>query len=294
MILRNKRQFVTDMLLVFLGNLVLAAGVAFFIVPNNILSGGVAGVAVAIQPFISFVSEADIISILTIAFFFLGAIFLGKDFAFKTLLSSILYPFFVEILGRYVETISITSDPLLASLYGGVLTGIGVGLVFRTGASTGGMDIPSLILHKYTHVPLATTVIIVDALTVLFGMAIYGIEPALIGLISVWTGGYALNKTMLLGSSDAKSVMIISDKYDEILAEIYKAIDRGATLLHGEGGFTRGNKKILMIVILQSQFPIVNRIVHSIDPGAFVIIHDVHEVLGEGFTYDQKEDLLKN
>lgn len=279
------KESMKDILFVVLGNIILAAGVSFFIVPNNILSGGVAGIAVAIAPVIH-VSTTMIINGLTFILFICGILVLGKNFAIKTLLSTILYPTFVSVFSVMSETVHITSDPMIASIYGGILVGAGVGLVFKTGASTGGMDIPPLIVHKYTHIPLATLVLITDGLTVMLGLSIYGIEPALIGLMSVWTSSYMVNKMLMLGLSEAKSLMIISEKYEEILSQISSQVDRGATVINAEGGYKRDNRPVLMVVILKKQFPVVNRIITSIDPGAFVIVNDVNEVQGEGFTYD--------
>lgn len=279
------KESMKDILFVVLGNIILAAGVSFFIVPNNILSGGVAGIAVAIAPVIN-VSTTMIINGLTFILFICGILVLGKNFAIKTLLSTILYPTFVSVFSVMSETVHITSDPMIASIYGGILVGAGVGLVFKTGASTGGMDIPPLIVHKYTHIPLATLVLITDGLTVMLGLSIYGIEPALIGLMSVWTSSYMVNKMLMLGLSEAKSLMIISEKYEEILSQISSQVDRGATVINAEGGYKRDNRPVLMVVILKKQFPVVNRIITSIDPGAFVIVNDVNEVQGEGFTYD--------
>lgn len=285
------KESMRDILYVVLGNIILAAGVSFFIVPNNILSGGVAGIAVAIAPVIN-ISTTMIINGLTFILFIGGILVLGKNFAIKTLLSTILYPTFVSVFSVMSETIHITSDPMIASIYGGILVGAGVGLVFKTGASTGGMDIPPLIAHKYTHIPLATLVLITDGLTVMLGLSIYGIEPALIGLISVWTSSYMVNKMLMLGLAEAKSLMIISEKYEEILSQIATQVDRGATIINAEGGYKRDKRPVLMVVILKKQFPLVNRIIRSIDPGAFVIVNDVNEVQGEGFTYDSpiKED----
>lgn len=279
------KESIKDVVLVALGNIILAAGVSFFIVPNNILTGGVAGIAVAIAPVMN-VSTTLIINGLTFVLFISGILILGKHFAIKTLLSTILYPTFVSVFSVMSETIHITSDPMLASIYGGILIGAGVGLVFKTGASTGGMDIPPLVVHKYTHIPLGTLVLITDGLTVLLGLSIYGIEPALIGLISVWTSSYMVNKMLMLGLSEAKSLMIISERYEEILSQIASQVDRGATIINAEGGYKRDKRPVLMVVILKKQFPVVNRIITSIDPGAFVIVNDVNEVQGEGFTYD--------
>lgn len=283
-----KKEIFKDLLFVIIGNFILAVGVALFLVPNHILTGGVAGIAIAIQPLVSF-SPNVMIAAMTFVLFLSGACFLGKGFMVKTALSSILYPLFVSLLGNVADMVYITENPLLASIYGGVFVGLGLGLVFRTGASTGGMDIPPLVLHKYTHIPVHTLILIVDGLTVLLGMLIHGIEAALIGIISVWVSSYMINKAMMFGLREAQSIMIISEKYEEILAEIAKHLDRGATLIEASGVYTRKSRPVIMVVIFRKQFPILNRIVQHIDPNAFVIVHDVNEVQGEGFTFRELE-----
>ncbi len=130
-------------------------------------------------------------------------------------------------------------DKYLATIYGGALMGIGIGCVFRTGASTGGMDIPPLILNKYTHLPLPSPVMLIDALTVLLGAMVYGLQPALMGILSVWVSSFMINKTLMIGGQEAKNVMIISNKHKEIMEYIHKELNRGTTLLQAVGGYSQ-------------------------------------------------------
>ncbi len=279
-----KRVIIKDILLVALGNVFLALGVGLFIIPNNILSGGVAGIAVALSGVIA-IDATLIINVLTVILFFIGFLMLGKGFAIKTLLSTIMYPVFLSIVTHFSDMYVITNQEILASVYGGLLIGAGVGLVFSTGATTGGMDIPPLVFHKYTHIPLARLVLITDALTVLFGVSVYGIEAALIGLLSVFSGAYMVNRMMMFGIGEAKSLMIISDKFDEIYKEVSQKLDRGGTIIKTQGAHTRSDNQILMVIISKKQFPYAHKIIQSIDPNAFLIVNDVNEVHGEGFTY---------
>lgn len=283
----NKREIILEYVLVILGNLVLALGVGLFILPNHILSGGVAGIAVALEPLIH-IEPNMIINVLTLCLFGVGTLVLGKKFALKTALSSILYPLFLTIISQFADAVYITDNPLLASLYGGIMVGLGVGLVFRTGASTGGMDIPPLIINKYTGLPLPTLVLIIDGLTVVLGALVYGIEASLIGIISVWVSSYMINKAITFGGHDAKNVMIISDKHEEIMNTIQQTMNRGATILNAVGGYTGVKRPVLMIVIVKKQFAELNRIVSHIDPSAFMIVTDAREVQGEGFTYEEE------
>jgi uncharacterized membrane-anchored protein YitT (DUF2179 family) len=279
------KRHVIDLLLVIFGNLILAFAVRFFILPYNILSGGVAGIAVAVSKLTGI--QADlIVNGLIIAMFILGSLFLGKKFMTHTAISSFLYPFFLLVLNRFTFTMDI--DPMLASLYGGLIGGVGVGMVFRTGASTGGMDVPPMIINKYVHIELYKLILVVDALTVLFGMIAYGVEAVLIGLISVWATSFAVNKILLFGSLESLSIMIISEKTEEVNNFIQKEVDRGSTLLSGYGGFTKAPKNIIMTVVSKVEYPEMINEINKIDPHAFVVVTDAMEVKGNGFSFDYK------
>lgn len=283
-----KKSYVKEFLLVIVGNLLVALGVGVFIIPNNILSGGLAGVAIALYP-IFHIEPQLMITILTVGFFIFGGLVLGKNFAIKTLVSAITYPIFINLMAEVMEGVLITENAILASIYGGVIVGVGIGLVFRTGASTGGMDIPPLVIHKYTNIPLATLVMITDALTVLLGVATHSIEAALIGILSVWASGYVIDKTLTFGGESTKSIMIISDFHEVLLEKIHTELDRGATLINAVGGFSGDHRMIILVVIMNTQYPLLNKIVMNTDPNAFMIATDAMEVKGNGFTVDLED-----
>lgn len=285
-----KKELLIDILFVSLGNIILAIGVSFFILPNSILGGGVAGVAVALEPLFDFEPEL-VINFLTYSLFIVGAIILGKKFAIKSLFSTITFPLLVSLFGYLIQLGNFEEffiiDKYLASIFGGALMGIGIGLVFRSGGSTGGLDIPPLIINKYTHIQLSTLVMAVDAVTITLGVAVVGLEAALIGILSVWVSSYTINKTMLLGGVKAKNVMIITDKNAEVIDAVHENLDRGCTLLAATGGFTNEKKEVIMTIIFAKQVPQLQHLVSIIDPKAFVIVNDVNEVQGEGFSYEQ-------
>lgn len=280
------KEKIMEMGMIVLGNLAIAIGVSFFILPSNILSGGVAGIAVALEP-VFHIEPRLVINGLTIGLYILGAVLLGKQFALKTFVSTIVYPLFITVLGIWFADVRITSNPLLASIYGGIFVGTGIGLVYRVGGSTGGMDIPPLIINKYTHIPLSSLVMMIDGLTVLLGAIVYGIEASMIGLVSVWVCGQVINKLITLGAREAKNVLIISEKHDEVIQQIYQQIDRGVTILHATGAYTQQEKPVIMVVLYKKQFIELNRVIAAVDPEAFVIVSDVNEVQGRGFTYSK-------
>lgn len=279
----TKKQLLLDSLAIIVGNFLLAVGVSFFIIPNDILTGGVAGIAIALSPLINLEVET-IISGLVIVCFVLGLVFLGRKFALKTVGSSILYPIFLNILGSYEYSLGI--DPILASLYGGLISGVGIGIVFRAGSSTGGMDIPPLILGKYTKIKTHSWMIILDGMTVILGITTFGISAALVGMISVWSMAKMVDSIQTFGGVSTKQVFIITDQIDAVLEMILISIDRGATLLNGEGGYTKKERKIIMTVLHTDQYARLEKEVKFIDPDAFLIVSDATEVHGHGFYKD--------
>ena len=283
--MRTLKQKGKDIVWVVAGNAVLALAVSMFILPYDILSGGVAGIAVALQPLIP-LPVTLMVNLLVVGLFILGACFLGKEFAMKTILSSLIYPVFLTFFSGRVPVLDL--DPILASLYGGLLGGMGVGMALRTGASTGGMDIPPLIVHKLTHIEIAKLVLITDALTVLLGAFTYGLEAVLIGFVSVWASSVAIDKVLMFGGQQAKAIQIISDQYEQIIERIHSELERGTTLIEAQGGYTHEKRKIVLVVITKNQYPALMEMVTAIDKEAFVIANDTHEGKGFGFSFEFK------
>lgn len=283
--MKTFKQKGKDIVWVVAGNAVLALAVSMFILPYDILSGGVAGIAVALQPLIP-LPVTLMVNILVVGLFVIGACFLGKEFAMKTILSSLIYPVFLTFFSGRVPVLDL--DPILASLYGGLLGGMGVGMALRTGASTGGMDIPPLIVHKLTHIEIAKLVLITDALTVLLGAFTYGLEAVLVGFVSVWASSVAIDKMLMFGGQQAKAIQIISDQYEQIIEQIHSRLERGTTLIEAQGGYTYEKRKIVLVVITKNQYPALMEMVTAIDKEAFVIANDTHEVKGFGFSFEFK------
>ena len=287
-VIMKKKNWIKDLVFVLIGNLIIACEVAFIVLPNDLLDGGIAGLSVALQPLIP-IDPVWMINGLTIGLFFLGLIFLGKAFALKTVVSAIAYPVFVTILSsvaaQFPESTFVLPD-YLAAIYAGVLAGFGLGLAFRANASTGGMDIPALILRKYARIPSGQAVMIIDVLTVSLGIFTYGLQKALVGIITAFIAGQVINKTVLLGSQSAKNVMIISSKWEEIQAYLMDTLSRGVTVLSGKGGYTSQERPVLMCVLSRKEYPMVEQEINRIDPAAFMVVSDVNEIHGSGFTFE--------
>ena len=275
------KRIIKDLIFVLAGNGLLALSVALFILPHDILSGGVAGIAVALHPLLH-LDTTLIINAMVLGMFVLGCLFLGRLFALKTVISSVVYPMMLTVFTSLVPQLQL--NELLAALYGGLLAGAGIGLVMRTGASTGGMDIPPLILHRYTGIKVSTLVMVTDALTVLLGLFVYGLEAVLVGFVSVWATSLGIDKILTFGLGSAKAVQIISDQALQINDRIHTELDRGTTLLQARGGYTQTERTVILVVLEKKEYPKLLELVHEIDSNAFMITSEAADVRGEGFS----------
>jgi len=292
--MKNKSfdKILTDILVIFLGNLCIAAAVSFFVIPHKLLVGGTSGIAVAFNAFFGFPEEL-VIKALTYGLFALGAVILGKGFFFKTIASALMYPVLLTLTGVLYEKVPkelFMTDTLTAIICTGALVGFGIGIVYRRNASTGGMDIIPLIINKYTGIPLHLLLFMVDGFTVLLGVIAYGLQAAIYGVISVVLCSFVIDKTILLGAKQVKQVQIISEDSEQILEEILQDLDRGCTIVESRGGYTKEKRDLLMVVVPMNQYRKLIDVVHSIDKSAFVIVSDINEIKGRGFTL-QREHL---
>lgn len=267
---------------IILGNTILALGLTAFLIPNHFLVGGTTGIARTLEQ----VFQLDVsvtVAIINALMFFVGWWQLGREFAFTTLVSTLVFPL---LLNRFlaVEAFSaLTSDRLLAALAGGCLNGLGIGIVIRLGASTGGMDIPPLVLKKRFRIPVAVTMYCLDVL-ILFSQAMFSdSEEILYGIVAVMLTTVVLNQVLIYGAGDVQ-VLIISQYFAEINEMIQKQMDKGSTFLPIQTGYEKLEQKAVMCVLPSRELSHLNRNVQKIDPKAFIIINGVREVRGKGFT----------
>ena len=275
---------VKNILLLLLGNLILACGTSFFILPNNILSGGVTAISIILDSLLG-INRVFTIYALNIVLFILGAVCLGKAFAAKALMSTILYPTFIALLSPFYDPEFCAVDPILAAIFAGVIMGTGLGLVFRANGSSGGMDIPALILHKYLHIPQGNAVFVIDFLTVSAGLMVFGLNSLLTGILTIFTTSNVINMVLTFGGENAQNVMIISNNWETIRDYLLKDLARGVTILEGTGAYSNEHRPVLMCVVKTREYAKFQREIGTIDPEAFIIVNSVHEVRGMGFSY---------
>ena len=258
-------------------------GIAFntFYLTNNLLSGGISGVAVI--AYYLFGLPVGIVSIiLNIPLFILAYKFMDKEYIVGALYGMLAFSFCVDFFHFLSETV-IVHDKLLSCIAGGALYGIGAALMYRVGGSGGGMDIVGAIIQKYYSISINNCNFVFNILLLFVCSFLFGIEPVLYTLLTM----FVMNKTcnaFVIGFDFKKNIIIISDNPEPIAEAIIKVVGRGVTYLHGEGAFTHRQRDILFVVAKLTQTAKIRSIVRDIDPNAFMIIHDVNDVFGRGFT----------
>lgn len=285
----NWRKSLETIICVLLGNIALAVAVGAFIVPHGIITGGSTGIALTMNHYIKGNLSVTIF-IVNILLFILGTIVLGKKFALTTLVSTVVYPVFLSIVQAIPGITKLTDHIMLASLYGGAVLGLGIGLVVRVGASTGGTDILALVLHKWFHIPLAVFIYMVDFSVLLCQAFFSNSEQILYGILVLVVAAMALNRVMLMGQSQIQ-LFIITEKYEEVKEKVLKEIDAGVTMVHIETGYGAKQQKGVLCVIPNRKLYSVNQVVQSVDPKAFITITQINEVRGRGFTIERDADI---
>jgi len=256
------------------------------VLPANLMSCGTTGIALVMNAFFG-VPLTMFIFTFNVTMLMLGWWILGRQFAMTTVISSLFYPIALEGLNRFLGDIVITEDILLNVLFAGMGLGLAIGIVMRAGASTGGMDIPPLILKKKFRIPVSVSLWGFDFCILLTQMAFHPLEDLLHGILLILMISITLNKVMLLGTSKTE-VKIISDEAEKIRDAILSRVDRGVTMLHGQGGFKHQDTEVIMSVVSNHELPKIERLARDIDPNCFMIISHVNEVWGRGFSNGKK------
>lgn len=277
-----QKKYIKNLFYILAGNTIYAAAVVMFILPNNLITGGTTGLALFFNHQFN-IPITLFVSVFNIAMFALGFFVLGKTFALTTIISTFYYPFIFGVLEQIPALQGITNDHLLAVICGGIMIGFGIGIVLRVGASTGGVDIPPLVLNKKFSIPVSLSLYVIDFSILLLQMIFSNKEQVLYGILLVLIYTIVLDKVLLLGKSQLQ-VKIVSEKYEEINQMIIRQLDRGSTLIHAETGLCRNKNLMVLSAISNRELPKLNQLVMEIDPNAFVVINQVNEVRGRGFT----------
>jgi len=275
----NKKNII-EYLGITLGSFLIALALTVFLVPNRIAAGGVSGLATVIYYITSFPIGITML-IINIPLFLAGVKIMGKSFGVRTIYGIASLSIFTDLLQPHMT--SLTDDLLLASIYGGVIGGIGLGLVFRFRGTTGGTDLIASLINYYTGISVGEGLLIADGVVVTLAGIFFNLEVALYAAVTIFITSQTID-VIQEGLNFKKGLLIISDKAEEINQMVVDDLNRSTTEFAAKGGYTGEKKRVLLCIISRSEVSEVKRAVADIDKDAFVIISNVHEVLGEGFT----------
>ena len=275
----NNKNRIKRFLFVILGVFIAAVSFNLFIYPNDIVFGGLTGVSVIITNFVN-LSPSFIIFVLSFVLLLVGAIFLGKEPVIKAFVVAVVFPLFVQLTANVGDLIKVdTGDQLLLALFGGVMYGFGVGLVFKNGYTMGGTDILNQILHKYLKISMGNAMLIVDGSIVLIGAFIFGWTKCLYAIIILYIISISVDKSML-GISDKKAFYIVTSEVDRISSFVIDELGHGVTVFDARGAYSNEKTKVLFTLIPTKEYYKFKEGIKTIDKEAFFTVLDAYEVLG--------------
>lgn len=272
-----------------IGSALFALGFAMFLIPNDINTGGISGLAMILRELLGFGSIGTLTLVMNIPLFLIGGVKIGKRFFAGSLIGMVLSSVLIDLFALIPFA---TPEPLIGGLYGGVLCGAGLGLVFMAGASTGGSDILVRLLKKrYRNLPIGSISMMFDALVVLLtGLVFRDISKALYSGVVVFVCGQVID-AVVYRFDYSRVALIISKEHEKIAKAISDQLDRGATYLHGAGSYTHQNIEVVLAVVRKGQLAELKELVMDIDENAFVIVQEAHQVLGDGFAHYSPDSL---
>ncbi len=265
---------------IFIGNFICAFAFNSLLIPNQLLSGGITGIAIMVHYIID-LPVGLIIFLLNLPIFIIGARIITKQFAIYSFISMVIFSVLMELTKGVNKFIEI-NDILIETIIGGVLLGIGMGMMFRNRVSQGGMDIIAAVLKKKLNIELGTVLMGTNSIIIGFSSVLFGIRPAMYTLIALFIS-YQIVDRVQQGLDTKKTVIIVSSKPQRVADAIIKKLHKGATFLNGEGAFNKDNKKIIYCTVTSTQVGKLKEIIDEIDAQAFITINDVKEVKGRGF-----------
>jgi len=280
--MKIKVKILIDYLFILIGTALMGLSIVLFLSPNKIAAGGVSGLAVVIN-YLFHIPIGIVMLVFNIPLFLIGLKILGKRFGIRTIVGMITFSLFTDFFNNILHLKALTENPLLASLYGGLLLGIGLGIVFKAKGSTGGSDIVAQIFSQNRIMTAGNTFILIDFVVIsIAGLCFKGVEFALWGFIALYISSKVVD-VIIAGLGYAKASLIITDKSDEIKELIFDKMNRGVTFLKSEGAYSGKERDVILCIVSRREVAKLTEIVKSTDPDAFVIIQEVHQVLGKGF-----------
>lgn len=277
---------------ILLGAAIFSFGIVHFNMQNNLAEGGFTGITLLLY-FLYKWDPSYVNLLLNIPLFFIGWKLLGRSVLLYTIIGTLSVSVFLWIFQRYQIDMPLRDDLTLAALFAGAAIGVGLGIIFRFGGTTGGVDIIARLTHKYIGWSMGKTMFLFDACVITISLTYLSYKEAMYTLVAVFVGARVID-FMQEGAYSARGAMIISDLNGQIADQIMAEMERGVTVLHGHGSFTKSKREILYCVVGRNEIVKLKNLITSIDPHAFVSVSAVHDVLGEGFTLDENKMPLEH
>lgn len=276
------KRLIKNLLLILLGSFIYSVGFIYILMPNSIPTGGVGGIAMIINRFTD-LPVGTLIIVINIPLFLLAWKKLGFKFMLSSVVGTLVSSVFIDLVSLFPHTL--THDPFLTCIFGGMIYGLGLGIIYRSGATSGGSDIVAKLMRvRYPFINFGTAMLILDVFIIgLYAVIFDKTESAMYALITMFISSKTID-LVLYGADIAKLCIIVSDHGDAIRDFIFEKLDRGVTFLQGSGGYSDQSKKVVMCVIRPRQIVELRASINEVAPDAFIIITDSHEVFGNGFS----------
>lgn len=274
----NLKQYV----LIMIGVILVAISIEYFFAPNNIAAGGVSGLSIIINNLVPTISVSAINLVLNLVLLIISFFILGKSFGSSTAITSIELSLAIWIIETFLKPYAITKDLMIATIFGTLISALGMAIVFNNNSSTGGVDIIVKILNKYFHINIGTGILLVDCVIIFMAIIVFGVDIGLYALLSVIILGITVDR-FIDGFNSCKEVIVMSSKVEEISKFIMNDLKRGCTYLQGKGAFSEKDILIIYAILGRSEFIKLKMYIKEIDGNAFISVRESYEVLGEGF-----------
>lgn len=277
----NKKT-IKEYLLIAFGVILVAISVEYFFAPNNLAAGGVTGLAIVVNALISQLSVGTVTLVVNLLLFVVAFALIGGNFGAKTIFASVFLSIVMWVIEGCFDSYAITTDPVIATVFGTIISAFGMAVVFNNNASTGGTDILAKILNKFFHINIGTSLLIVDIIITFAAALVFGWDTGFYSMLSVILLGITVDR-FIDGFNTSKEVIIMSEKCESIGKFILEDIGRGCTYLNGEGAYSGKAKKVIYTVLSRNEFIKLKSFIKETDKNAFISVRESYEVLGEGF-----------
>ncbi|MCI7443847.1 MAG: YitT family protein [Clostridium sp.] len=276
------KKKITEYFFITMGIILVAISVEYFFIPNNLAAGGVTGLAIVINKFIPNLNVSLITFIINMILFIVAFILIGGSFGEKTLFATIGLSIIMWIIEEFLSPYALTKDLIIATIFGTLISAIGMAIVFNNNASTGGTDILAKILNKFSHIDIGKALLIIDLFITLMAAITFGLDLGFYSMLSVIGLGITIDR-IIDGFNTKKEILIMSSKVNEISNFILKELTRGCTYLKGVGAYTKKDINVIYTVLERKEFIKLKLFIKEIDPNAFISVREAYEVMGEGF-----------